>query len=143
MSRSQTMAGMKFGRYGQLLRKDAARPVRFALVGLAATFTHVGLAWLILRMEPLANPYAVNCLAYAVGFFVSYFGHRYLTFGTTGSIARFLLVATSGFALNNLLVAALLAASASSFLAILVATAIVPVLTYVASSLWVFRRRSR
>jgi putative flippase GtrA len=137
------MARAKFVRYGSLLRKDGARPLRFALVGLAATFTHVGLAWLILRAEPQANPYLVNCLAYAVGFFVSYFGHRYLTFNTSGSMARFLLVAIGGFAINNLLVTALLAASASSFVAILVATAVVPVLTYVASALWVFKRRSR
>jgi len=125
------------------MRKDAGRPLRFALVGLSATFTHVGFAWLILFWQPLANPYLVNSAGYALGFFVSYFGHRYLTFRTTGSMSRFLLVVIAGFGLNNLIVTVLLAAAASSFLAILIATATVPVLTYVASSRWVFRRLER
>ena len=122
------------------MRKDSIRPLRFAFVGLAATFVHVGLAGLFLLGMPESNPYLVNFLAYAVGFLVSYYGHRYLTFKTAGSMVRFLLVALTGFALNNLLVTALLAASASSFMAILIATAIVPVLTYMVSSLWVFKR---
>ena len=122
------------------MRNKAGKPLRFALVGLSATFTHIGFAWLILFWQPLANPFLVNSAGYALGFFVSYFGHRYLTFRTTGSMGRFLLVVIAGFGLNNLLVALLLAVSASSFLAILVATATVPVLTYVASSRWVFRR---
>jgi putative flippase GtrA len=120
--------------------KDAGRPLRFALVGVGATFTHIGSAWLILYLYPLANPYLVNLVAYALGFFVSYFGHRYLTFRTTGSMGRFLLVVVAGFGLNNLIVTFLLAASVSSFLAILIATAAVPVLTYIASSRWVFSR---
>jgi putative flippase GtrA len=122
------------------IRKSAGRPLRFVIVGVSATFTHIGSAWLILFLQPLANPYLVNFLGYALGFFVSYFGHRYLTFRTSGSMSRFLLVVVAGFGLNNLLVSLLLAASASSFLAILIATAAVPVLTYVASSRWVFRR---
>jgi len=129
--------------YWRLLRKDVGRPLRFGLVGLSATFTHVGLAWLILSAWPAANPYLVNVMGYALGFFVSYFGHRYLTFRTEGSMSRFGLVVIGGFALNNLLVTLLLAASASAFVAILVATAIVPVVTYVASSRWVFRRSGR
>jgi putative flippase GtrA len=58
-------------------------------------------------------------------------------------MGRFGLVVIGGFALNNLLVTLLLAASASAFVAILIATAIVPVVTYVASSKWVFRRSGR
>ena len=126
-----------------LMHDDASRPERFALVGVSATFTHIGMAGLILFLQPLANPYPVNFAAYALGFFVSYYGHRYLTFRTKGSMSRFLLVALAGFGLNNLLVAILLAASTSSFLAILIATATVPVLTYLASARWVFRRLGR
>jgi putative flippase GtrA len=120
--------------------KDVGRPLRFAIVGGCATLTHIGFAWLFLFQYPLANPYLVNSIGYGLGFFVSYFGHRYLTFRTTGSMARFLLVVLAGFGLNNLIVTLLLALSASSFFAILVATAAVPVLTYIASSRWVFRR---
>lgn len=134
------MAGAMFEQYKKAVRSDAARPLRFVFVGLAATFTHIALAGLMLLAAPQANPYLVNFLAYAVGFFVSYFGHRYLTFARTGSMSRFLLVAVAGFGLNNLLVATLLAASATPFVAIVIATAAVPVLTYLASSLWVFKR---
>ena len=120
--------------------RDAGRPLRFAIVGVCATVAHIGFAWLFLLQYPLANPYLVNFIGYGLGFFVSYFGHRYLTFRTKGSMGRFFLVVLVGFVLNNLIVTILLAVSASSFFAILVATAAVPVLTYIASSRWVFRR---
>ena len=126
-------------RFSTLLRSDAAEPLRFAAVGAGATLVHIAVAGIVLSAAPSINAFMANAIAFAVAFFVSFFGHRHVTFGRSGSPLRFLLVAVGGFALNNLLVAGLLTLSASKFTAILVATCAVPVITYLASRFWAFR----
>lgn len=83
--------------------------------------------------------YIANLGAFLVAFGVSYLGHRYLTFARAGSPWRFLLVALAGFGLNNLLLTGLLACGVPVLYALLAATALVPVFSYLLSSLWVFR----
>lgn len=122
----------------QLLNDDRLRPLRFILVGGLATLVHILVAGSLLALFTL-QPYVANLIAFLVAFGVSYCGHRYLTFARQGSILRFLAVAIAGFALNNLLLTGLLALGLSAFLAIVVATALVPVFSYLASSLWAFR----
>ncbi|KTT41137.1 hypothetical protein RSA46_04675 [Pseudomonas oryzihabitans] len=122
----------------QLLNDDRLRPLRFILVGGLATLVHILVAGALLATFSL-QPYVTNLGAFLVAFGVSYCGHRYLTFARQGSIARFFIVAIAGFALNNLLLTGLLALGLSAFLAIVVATALVPVFSYLASSLWAFR----
>lgn len=122
----------------QMLNDDRLRPLRFILVGGLATLVHILVAGTLLAIfEP--QPYVANFIAFLVAFGVSYCGHRYLTFARRGSILRFFVVAIAGFALNNLLLTGLLALGLSAFLAIVVATALVPVFSYLASSLWAFR----
>ncbi|MDU4056600.1 MULTISPECIES: GtrA family protein [Pseudomonas] len=120
------------------LAKSAARPLRFALVGAAATGVHMAVAALLLGGWNWPA-YIANLGAFLVAFGVSYLGHRYLTFARAGSPWRFLLVALAGFGLNNLLLTGLLACGVPVLYALLAATALVPVFSYLLSSLWVFR----
>ena len=120
------------------LAKSAARPLRFALVGAVATLVHMAVASLLLSLWSWPA-YGANLGAFLVAFGVSYLGHRHLTFARAGSPWRFLLVALAGFGLNNLLLTGLLACGLPALAALLVATALVPVFSYLLSSLWVFR----
>lgn len=120
------------------LAKSAARPLRFALVGAVATLVHMAVATLLLGLCAWP-PYAANLGAFLIAFGVSYLGHRHVTFARAGSPWRFLLVALGGFGLNNLLLTGLLACGVPALAALLVATALVPVFSYLLSSLWVFR----
>jgi len=120
------------------LAKSAARPLRFALVGAVATGVHMAVATLLLGLCGWP-PYVANLGAFLVAFAVSYLGHRHVTFARAGSPWRFLLVALGGFGLNNLLLTGLLACGVPALAALLVATALVPVFSYLLSSLWVFK----
>ncbi|MDR6679298.1 GtrA family protein [Pseudomonas oryzihabitans] len=120
------------------LAKSAARPLRFALVGAVATLVHMTVAALLLGLWGWPA-YGANLGAFLVAFGVSYLGHRHVTFARAGSPWRFLLVALGGFGLNNLLLTGLLACDVPALAALLVATALVPVCSYLLSSWWVFK----
>lgn len=120
------------------LAKSAARPLRFALVGSVATLVHMAVAALLLQRWGWPA-HGANLGAFLVAFVVSYLGHRHITFARAGSPWRFLLVALAGFGLNNLLLTGLLACGVPALYALLVATALVPVFSYLLSSGWVFR----
>ncbi len=120
------------------LAKSAGRPLRFALVGAAATLVHMAVATLLLGLCSWPA-YPANLGAFLVAFGVSYLGHRHITFARAGSPWRFLLVALAGFGLNNLLLTGLLAWGVPPLYALVAATALVPVFSYLLSSLWVFR----
>ena len=120
------------------LASSAARPLRFVLVGAVATGVHMAVASLLLGFWGWPA-YSANLGAFPIAFCASYLGHRYLTFARTGSPWRFLLVALAGFGLNNLLLTGLLACGLPALGALLVATALVPMFSYLLSSLWVFR----
>ena len=122
-----------------LIRSPAARPLRFLLVGGAATATHLASAALMLLVVPSALPYLINLFAFTLAFVVSFLGHRHITFGTHGSLSKFLVVALCGFALNNLILALGLHWNLSALVAITIATLCVPILTYIASALWAFK----
>lgn len=120
------------------LAKSAARPLRFALVGAVATGVHMAVAACLLGLCGWPA-YLANLGAFSVAFVVSYLGHRHLTFARAGSPWRFLLVALGGFGLNNLLLTGLLACGVPALYGLLIATALVPVFSYLLSSGWVFR----
>ncbi|MGV0879133.1 GtrA family protein [Martelella sp. FLE1502] len=123
------------------LKGNAARPIRFAGVGGVATLVHMGTAALLLWIFPALPAAFVNLLAFMVAFLVSFYGHRHLTFYTRGRMHRFLIVALCGFALNNVILYVALASSIPKLIAIIIATACVPVVTYLASALWAFREK--
>ncbi len=124
-----------------LFTRDTFQPLRFLLVGGMATATHMLVAALMFALYAAPSPYLVNVLAFLVAFMVSFYGHRHITFKTAGSLRRFLLVAVGGFLANNAILMGCLTAGVNSLAAVIIATACVPVLTYLASSLWAFKKK--
>ena len=119
---------------------------RFALVGAAATGTHlaVGLGLIAVGVPPLA----ANPLAFAAAFGVSFAGHRGWTFAQAAApirraLPRFGAVALGGLALNEAVLAALLAAGTTPMAAFAIAVSLAAASTYVLLRAWAFRPRGR
>lgn len=75
----------------------------FGLVGAAAAATHAAVFAL---SAPAIWPELANALGFALAFFVSFFGHRWLSFQDAAlplwtSLRRFALTALAGFAANE------------------------------------------
>ena len=78
---------------------------RFALVGGVAAVTHYAVLMLLLQSALWSLAYA-NVVAFALAFWVSYFGHRHFSFQAQAishqqNLSRFVLVALLGFAFNE------------------------------------------
>ena len=119
---------------------------RFGLVGLAATAVHLGVVWALIGMTDLSTLIA-NTLAFLAAFGVSFAGHYFWTFSAPGklrkAIMRFLLISLSGFAANSVLLAGLLKTEwFSAFTSAAFAIAVVPIITFLASRLWGFKKSS-
>lgn len=123
-----------------LFNHDVFQPFRFLIVGGVATATHMLVATLLFALYAAPSPYWVNVVAFIVAFMVSFYGHRHITFQIRGSLRRFLLVALGGFLANNAILTGCLTLGFTSFASVIIATACVPVLTYLASSLWAFKK---
>lgn len=80
----------------------------------------------------------MTTLAFAIAFWFSFFGHRYITFQKQGAASKFLLVALFSLAVRNLILSGLLFAGLSGLLPVVIATLTVTVLTYLLSVIWVF-----
>jgi putative flippase GtrA len=120
-----------------------ASNVWFVLVGSAAALTHMGVFALV---ESLMWPELANALGFCVAFFVSFAGHRRLSFKDAGtsvatSLGRFALTALAGFASNELVFVLLLRGfGLASLLALLLALVFAAGQTFVLSRYWAFRR---
>lgn len=122
------------------LKREAKTAMKFSLVGGSATIAHLSIAAVLSALFPTLSEFVINCCGFAVAFQISLFGHRRLTFRTRGKARRFFLLAVAGFALNNLVLAMLLATtSLSGFWPIGISTLTVPLITYVGARLWAFR----
>ena len=115
----------------------------FLLVGASAAATHM----LVFAMtQHLMWPELANALGFCVAFFVSFAGHRLLTFKDAGtsvttSLGRFAATAIAGFASNELVFMLLLRARHWPALAALaLALVLAAGQTYVLSRCWAFRR---
>ena len=115
----------------------------FIVVGTAAAATHAAVFWLAQHVV-LAE--AANALGFVVAFFVSFAGHRHLSFQDAGtgvgqSLARFATTAIAGFAANEAVFAMLLRwAGWPSWLALFTAMLVAAGQTFVLSRFWAFRR---
>jgi putative flippase GtrA len=124
------------------LRPPRRTVLVFAAVGASAALTHLAVfAWI----EHLMLAELANALGFVVAFFVSFFGHRFLSFqdtqrSTGQSLWRFAITALAGFATNEavfmLLYRALLWPSLVALVAALILAAIQ---TFVLSRFWAFR----
>jgi len=123
--------------------KLAATGFWFIVVGLAAALTHaavfgVARAWWW--------PEVANAAGFAVAFFVSFAGHRRLSFAdhrvdVWTSLRRFALTAVLGFAVNEgVFVLLLRGLHWSAWLALVGAMAVAAGQTFVLGRFWAFRR---
>ncbi len=121
------------------MKGEVGMLARFGGVGVVATLVHLGVAGLAFMVWPTISPFLANLMAFVVAFQVSFWGHRRFTFRRSGSAHRFFVLALSGFALNNGVLATLLGLSSlNGFVAITVATFAVPLLMYIAARFWAF-----
>lgn len=119
-------------------REEFWRLVRFGFVGGGATLVDLGTSFALFRNWPTISEHLVTTLAFAVAFWFSFFGHRYITFQKQGAAGKFLLVALFSLAVRNLLLSGLLFAGLSGLLPVVIATLTVTMLTYILSRVWVF-----
>jgi len=115
----------------------------FIAVGGGAALTHLSVFALA---QHWLWPEAANALGFGIAFFVSFFGHRLLSFQNAGttlaqSLARFGATALAGLAVNELIFSVLLRlANWPSLLALFCALVLTAGQTFVLSRFWAFRR---
>lgn len=115
----------------------------FLAVGGSAALTHMGVFALA---QSHMWPELANGLGFVVAFFVSFAGHRLLSFQDAGtsvatSLQRFAITALAGFATNELVFVMLLRGLGwPSLLALFVALVFAAGQTFVLSRFWAFRR---
>lgn len=115
----------------------------FLAVGSTAAATQVAVFGLA---APYLWPELANALGFVIAFFVSFGGHRWLSFSDAGtsvgtSLGRFALTALSGFACNELVFVLLLRVLHWNTLVALVSALVLAAgQTYLLSRFWAFRR---
>ena len=115
----------------------------FLAVGGSAALTHMGVFAL---MQNQMWPELANALGFLIAFFVSFAGHRFLSFKDAGtsvgtSLGRFAVTALAGFASNELVFTLLLRGLGwPSLLALFVALVVAAGQTFVLGRFWAFRR---
>ncbi len=115
----------------------------FLVVGAGAAATHAAVFWLA---QHLMLAEVANAAGFIVAFFVSFFGHRFLSFQDAGtgvgqSLARFATTAIAGFAVNEAVFTLLLRGALwPSWLALFTAMLVAAAQTFVLSRFWAFRR---
>jgi len=113
------------------------------VVGTAAAATHAAVFWLA-QHAMLAE--VANAVGFIVAFFVSFFGHRCLSFQDAGtgvgqSLARFAPTAIAGVIVTEAVFALLLRGALwPSWLALFTAMLVAAAQTFVLSRYWAFRR---
>lgn len=115
----------------------------FGAVGAAAALTHAAVFGVA---KSLMRPELANALGFVVAFFVSFFGHRWLSFRDTGtglrqSFGRFAATALAGFAVNEAVFVLLLRGLGwPSWPALIAAMVVAAGQTFLLSRFWAFRR---
>jgi putative flippase GtrA len=112
--------------------------VRFGLVGLVATATHMTVAAVLLWSFPDMPVLLANLIAFAIAFIVSFVGHSRFTFRRSGSPVKFFATSVVGFVVNNLVLVAVLLLTNWRLGAVAVAALVSPVVVYLLSRHWVF-----
>lgn len=119
--------------------------IRFGIVGALATLTHFAVLTIMLSLAG-AGPVLANTVAYVLALGVSFTGHHFWTFNTSGSLLptflRFFGASGGAFLFSTLLLVFLIRVmNVSDPVAAFMSAAAIPLITYSASRIWVFRRR--
>ena len=129
------------------LVKQAFEIMRFGIVGVGATLTHLGVAFLLSHYTDIPL-IVINIIAFLVAFGISFTGHYHWTFKSTGpkreSLIRFFIVGISGLAASEAILAMLIHFDVSTdFVKLMISIFIIPVVTYFVSKTWAFRTAQR
>ena len=125
------------------MTRDLKGGLWFLATGSAAALTHMGVFALA---QPHMWPELANASGFAVAFFISFSGHRLLSFRDAGttvsqSLGRFALTALAGFATNEAVFVLLLRlANWPPMLGLLAALVVAAGQTFLLSRFWAFRR---
>lgn len=116
--------------------------VVFGAMGGLTTVIHIAVGLLVHHVFGL-SAFMANLVAFCVGFFVSYFGHRSFTFRSTAKVARsmprFFVIAATSLILNQLIVYLTVNVAEQPYWAALaIMVAVVPTFTYVLARVWAF-----
>lgn len=115
--------------------------LRFAIVGSLATVVDLIVTFaLVYGFDMGQHENIVTSFAFAIAFFVSYFGHRFFTFHKNGSAIKFLALALSTLILRNVIVWLLTEFDIMRGIApLILAMALVTIITYVVSKFGIFK----
>jgi len=118
--------------------------LRFGLVGLAATATHLAVALSVLHFG--TAPVVANTLGFLVAVNVSIFGHQFFSFPGRVPLLhgalRFVPAAVVGFLLNTVVLVGLVAAHVvPAWASIVIALAVIPLATFGYARLFAYRTR--
>ena len=118
---------------------------KFGLVGLFATLTYYFSAIYLQEVLPRFSIMVTNLIAYCIAMIVSYVGHYFWTYKAQGdhgtTIAKYIVSALFGSALNSTVVYICMRSSMQYKSAMVVAIVLVPVVAYVINKKWVFRTK--
>jgi putative flippase GtrA len=119
--------------------------IRFGCIGSAAAAVHIGVVALLVPFG--LHPLLANIVGFVTAFNVSYFGHRFWTFGnrTTlshkNSATRFWAIAVTSFAINETLFFLFLRYTALPYLvALFLVLIMVTPITFILSRSWAFAK---
>lgn len=113
----------------------------FGLVGVAATLSHVGVAWLLIEIVAI-NAYLANAIGACVAFAVSFLGNANFTFVTDrsfwSSTRRYVWVSLLSLMLTSIILALTKHYSLSTFAYVAAVLVTVPPATFLLAKLWAF-----
>lgn len=120
-----------------------ARLFRFATVGLTSTLLYAVIA---LGLQSVSvPPVPASLVAFAAGSMLSFAGHKWFTFTSSGPAltegSRFALTTALGFTLAAIIPAAFQAAGAPGWSAVMTSCIVIPAMNYVLLTTFVFARR--
>ena len=120
----------------------------FVLVGASAALTHMAVFTVVLLLVPTLWPEIANVAGFLIAFFVSFVGHRRLSFQDAGtslkqSFLRFAATAVAGFVTNEAVFILLFRLLGLPTWVALISGIVVSALqTFVLSRFWAFKRNA-
>ena len=113
--------------------------IRFVIVGGLATVVDLVMTT-VLVFTTSFHENLITSIAFITAFWVSFFGNIYFTFKAKGSPVAFFALALSTLAIRNLIVYLLVIANIRGFTALIIAMAVVTVITYVVAKFKIFKK---